>query len=332
MNSTEYFWFRLLQTPGIGAKSLVTIAKLLQKYNLSPEKIPNSKKELSSLFPELAKIILNKIKKEDQEKIFQEYNEIEREDINLFYPQHPHYPEKLLNKLDKYGISPVLFYQGQSKLLDQTGIAVVGSRNVSVKGIEATQKLAHNLALEGINVISGYAKGVDSEAHLSALQAEGTTTLVLSYGIKEFRLKKEFNGFNFKKNILTISQFSLKTKWMARNAMARNKLVCALSQGIIVIESGPEKDELGKMSGTFNTGLTALNMNLPLFVVNPEYFEKPPQGNYDLIKKGGVKIDPEKGISQIIEHLSKLQLTIKSEPKKNVAVQTELFPIDLIAR
>ena len=84
--------------------------------------------------------------------------------------------------------------------------------------------------------------------------------------------------------MLAISQFSPETKWLARNAMARNKLICALSKAVVVIESGAERDGKGKMSGTFDTGKTAIKMKLPLFVADPEYFNEPPKGNADLIE------------------------------------------------
>ena len=93
--------------------------------------------------------------------------------------------------------------------------------------------------------------------------------MVLPYGIKELRQKSAFSEFDWQRDVLAVSQFDPDVKWLARNAMARNKLVCALSKAVVVIESGPEKDSQGKMSGTFNTAQTALSMNLPLFVLNP---------------------------------------------------------------
>jgi DNA processing protein len=76
----------------------------------------------------------------------------------------------------------MLFIKGQRKLLTSDGVAIVGSRNVSDTGIRVARKLAAELANAELNVVSGYARGVDSEAHLGALAAEGTTTMVLPYG------------------------------------------------------------------------------------------------------------------------------------------------------
>ena len=85
--------------------------------------------------------------------------------------------------------------------------------------------------------------------------------------------------------------------------MTRNRLICALSKAVVVIESGAKRNTEGKLSGTFNTGLTALEMELPLFVLDPTSFEKPPQGNIDLIRLGGRKLNPRDGARDILRHL-----------------------------
>ena len=84
--------------------------------------------------------------------------------------------------------------------------------------------------------------------------------------------------------------------------MTRNKLVCALSQAVIVIEAGEERDAQGKMSGTFDAGKTALQMGIPLFVVDPRILASQPAGNRQLIEKGGIAIR-EDAITAILEQL-----------------------------
>lgn len=321
-----YFWFRLFRTRGIGPKSLVSVARTLEKAHLQPEDIPHSQVELSTRFPELAKVLNGKIRPEDREEISQEYKELETEGIDVIYPGLPVYPPELLGYAEEFGISPVLFSKGQKSLLRAEGVSIVGSRNVSEKGVKAAREIAADLANHGKNVISGYAKGIDSEAHLGALEAEGTTTMVLSYGIMELRKKKEFREFNWDRDVLAISQFQPSVKWMARNAMARNKLVCALSRAVVVIESGPEKDSKGKMSGTFDAGKTALSMDIPLFVVSPAFFDKPPKGNQALIDLGGIELDPGNGAEDIVESLSESRTEAESVAASGAPTQMSLFP------
>ena len=297
----DYFWFRLFKTRSIGPKLLVSIAKILDTQQLDPEMLPLTQSDLSLHFPELAKILNGKIREEDRAEVLEEYKQLKRLEVDIIYPGHPDCPPQLLE------ISPILFVKGKRKYLNLDSVAVVGSRNVSDKGIDITKKLASGLVRLGINVVSGYAKGVDSAAHLGALEAEGTTTVVLPYGIKELHQKKAFKEFNWKRDVLAVSQFDPSMKWLARNAMVRNKLVCALSKAVVVIESGPERDKQGKMSGTFNTAKTALKMGLPLFVLDPSYLDNPPQGNIALIDLGGYNLDPVSGAEQIAEKISSKQ-------------------------
>ncbi len=312
----DYFWFRLFKTRGIGTKLLISIAEILEMENLDPEMVPHSQSDLSAQFPELAKILNGKIRTEDREKVYETYSELKRHGVDIIYPRHPDFPPQI------FEISPMLFVKGQQKRLRSDSVAIVGARNVSDKGIRVARKLAGNLAHKGINIVSGYAKGVDSEAHLGALAAEGTTTLVLPYGIKQLRQKSAFRKFNWNQDVLAVSQFDPDAKWLARNAMARNKLVCGLSKAIVVIESGPERDTRGKMSGTFNTAKTALSMDLPLFVLNPNCLDNPPKGNADLIALGGHRLDPVNGANEIVDRISGKM--VESAPIANQSVPEQL--------
>lgn len=297
--TNDYFWFRLFKTSGIGPKHLISIAKILETQKLEPEKLPLSQSKLTKEFPKLARLLNGKIHEDDTVKISEEYEHLKTLEVEIIYPGHTDYPIHLLET------SPVLFVKGEKKHLKSNSVAIVGSRNVSSKGIAITRKLAGDLSRAEINVVSGYAKGVDSAAHLGALEAEGTTTIVLPYGVKELHQKKAFKVYNWKRDILVVSQFDPSIKWFAQNAMIRNKLVCALSKAVIVIESGPERDAQGKMSGTFNTAKTALNMNIQLFVLDPNYLDNQLNGNTSLINLGGTPLDGENGIEQIVECISR---------------------------
>ena len=314
----DYFWFRLFKARGIGPKSLISIAKILEKEDCHPEMLPRSQSDLSIQFPELSKILNGKIRAEDSDKTYTEYEHLKTQGIEFIYPRHPDFPSNLLE------IAPMLFIKGQQKLLASDGIAIVGSRNVSDTGIRVARELAAEFANAELNVVSGYAKGVDSEAHLGALAAEGTTTMVLPYGIKELRQKNAFREFDWQRNVLAVSQFDPDVKWLARNAMARNKLVCALSKAVVVIESGPEQDAQGKMSGTFNTAQTALSMNLPLFILDPRCLENPPKGNQDLIKLGGKHFDSDDGAEVIVKSISAAKTELPPVEKQDSPEQLEI--------
>ena len=291
---TDYFWFRLFKTRGIGSKMLTSVARILAAENLNPEMLSLNQSDLVAQSPELAKILKGKISEEDSEKVFAAYEQLKDYGINIIYPGHPDFPPHLLE------ISPVMFTKGQQKRLRSDSVTIVGARDVSDIGIRITRNLSGELVGNGINIVSGYAEGVDLEAHLGALEAGGTTTIVLSGGIKQLRQKSAFQKFNWDRDVLAVSQFDPDTQRSLWYALARNQLVCGLSKAVIVIESGPEQDAHGKMSGTFYTAKAALDLNLLLFVVNPSCFDNPPKGNADLIELGGYSLNPANGVKEIV--------------------------------
>ena len=295
--NTDYFWFRLFKTRGIGPKLLASIAKMLEAENLNPETLPLDHNDLSAQFPKLAKILKGKICEEDREKVSAAYKQLKDQEIDIIYPGHPNFPPHLLE------IAPVLFLKGQQKRLTSDSVTIVGARDVSDKGVRITRNLSGELVAKGINIVSGYAEGVDLEAHLGALAAGGTTTIVLSDGIKQLRQKSAFKQFNWDRDVLAVSQFDPDAKRHLWYALARNQLVCALSKAVVVIESGPERDTQGKMSGTFITAKAALDLNLPVFVVNPSCLDNAPKGNADLIALGGHSLDPVNGTAEIAKYL-----------------------------
>ena len=270
----------------------------MKKQQLTPDLLPDLWQSninyLLTQSPELAKILDGKIRSEDTEEIIREYEQLKRQEVDIIYPGHTNFPSRLID------ISPVLFVKGKPTYLMSESVTIIGARNVSDKAIIVTEELAGNLAKAGINVVSGYAQGVDSAAHLGALKAEGTTTIVLPYGINKLQQKRAFRQFDWKSYVLAVSQFDPSVNWFAHNTIAQNKLLSALSKAVVVVESGPDRDEKGKTSGTFNAAKMALSMNVPLFVLDPCCFDNPPKGNTMLIKLGGYTLDPVNGVEQII--------------------------------
>jgi predicted Rossmann fold nucleotide-binding protein DprA/Smf involved in DNA uptake len=175
--------------------------------------------------------------------------------------------------------------------------------------------LAAQLASEGLNVVSGYAKGADMAGHTASLAASGTTTITLSLGILNFEAKSEIKPLLTSTNTLILSQFHPRARWMARNAMARNKLVCALSKAVVVVASAPEMDEQGRASRTFDAARTALAMDIPVFVLSPRALRHPPVGNAALIQIGCRELFAEDAAAQINEVLKGTTLPRELEPQ-----------------
>lgn len=307
--SDAFSWYRLFRAEGFGPKAVQVVWDAVRTGNCALEDLfTMSRPEFEDRFPTLGKGTLNRasfesLRAHDEGKLFEEYQSFCNAGIELVHPGHPLFPESL-SRLTEHGVSPILFCKGMLSLQKSPGVAIVGSRKASDEGVKIARQLASDLASNGENVVSGYAKGIDTAAHSGALDREGTTTIVLSQGILHFSAKKKtFGNLDLARNTLVVSQFLPSAGWNPANAMMRNKVVCALSKAVIVVESGSEIGEDGSMSGTFNAGISALEMGIPLFVISPSAFKKPPPGNKSLINRGGIEIEGEGSIGVLLERI-----------------------------
>ncbi len=178
-------------------------------------------------------------------------------------------------------VAPVLFYWGNAALLEGPSVGMCGSRAASTLGLKAARSCGQEVARRGFTVVSGYAKGVDTETHLGALDDGGRTVIVLAEGFKYFRIKRDFKRRFDPRKVLVVSQFAPRQPWGAYNAMARNHIIFGLSQGLVVIEAGEK-------GGTLAAGQGALRLGRPVFVLN--FGADTPPGNKILLEQGGIPV------------------------------------------
>lgn len=158
------------------------------------------------------------------------FNVVEYEDDNFPIPLKEDYMKGRIRKL---------YYRGNLSILRAPCAAVVGSRNISSYGRWVGENLGKKLAENGVTVVSGLARGMDSQAHRGCLKSGGKTVAVLGCGIDicypsdNFHLKGEIE-----KTGLVISQFPPGTKPMKYNFPMRNEIIAALSKIVVVGEAG----------------------------------------------------------------------------------------------
>ncbi len=300
----EHFYiYRLLHLKGFGEKGLSRLLLWVKGRGFSVKDIfTMSQKELHEQIPLFAKGRYASIQKSDfdaTESVWEEYEALVKDGANMLTILDEAYPNLLRARLGD-AAPPVLFFKGNWRLAGMKSISVVGSRGVSEKEVMFTKELAKSLTAEGYNIVSGYAKGVDTAAHIGALSGDGTTTAVLSMGIKHLSIKRDFRQYDWKRNTLFLSQFLPKQSWNARFAMQRNKIVCGLSDAVIVIASGPERDAKGRMSGTFAAAKFALQRGIPLLVLEPAFLEIAAKGNTQLISRGGMSFSSFQDILAVL--------------------------------
>lgn len=297
MDHTDgFFWLRLSRRPGVGPKTLWRLAAAATARSLTVRELidaaaPDDSREVQRVRSLLAE--------SDTGPLTDEWADLQARGISILHPGHPCFPAGVAQHGMDLGLSPVLFGRGHLPLAHRAGVAIIGSRTVEEDGVEFARGLAAQLARDGVNVVSGYAKGADVAAHAAALGAGGTTTVSFGLGILNFEARSEIKPLLSPANTLVLSPFHPRAGWASRNTPARDKLMCALARAVVVVGSAPERDEQGRASSTFEAARTALAMKLPVFVLSPEALRNPPPGNAALIQIGCRELFADEAAAQI---------------------------------
>lgn len=216
------------------------------------------------------------------------------------------YPKKLKNIYDP---PSKLYVLGDKRLLHQKGISIVGARNATQYGREVAYKTSKELAENGINIISGLAIGIDTCAHLGAMQLEsimqdkiqqklskiGRTIAVLGSGINNIYPKEniELARQIIKSGGCLISEYPLNSKPEKLHFPQRNRIISALSDGVLVVEAS-------KTSGALITAEFALEQGKDVFAIPGDITKEQSKGCNELIKDGAILITSSQEILDII--------------------------------
>ena len=175
----------------------------------------------------------------------------------------------------------VLYVRGDSSLLSQPGIAVVGTRHPTPYGIGMAERLASDLAGRGLVIFSGMARGVDTCSHRGAIAAKGKTVAVFGTGVDVIypRENKKIADSILALGGALISEFAVGTFAAPQNFPIRNRIISGLALGVLVVEAG-------EYSGTRITARCALEQNRDLFAVPGNVTNKNSWGPNTLIKQG----------------------------------------------
>ena len=250
---------------------------LLEKYK-NPKNIYNL--DISELIKNgLTKIQAQGILNPKYRKGLEFYLEyMNKNKIHILTIKNNKYPQMLKNIYD-YPV--VLYVKGNINILNDLYIAIIGTRIASIYGKNIAEKLAYELSLKNINIISGMAKGIDTYAHLGCIKAKGKTIAVLGSGLDNIypaENKKLYEEI-IKTGGAVISEFLVGTKPLATNFPRRNRIISGISNGVIVVEAK-------KRSGTFITVDYALEQGKEIYAVPGNITSLNSEGTNELIKQG----------------------------------------------
>ena len=273
MEDLEY-WIWLSRIEGITPKRLLEILEIFKEPKILFYK---TKEELFKSGVSIKDA--ENITKEEYKKNLKRYLEyIKKNNIEIITINDEYYPIRLKQIYDP---PLVIYLKGNKNILNDKSIAIVGSRICTNYGKEVARKIAYDLSTNNINVISGLAKGIDANAHIGSLNANGKTIGVMGCGLDIVYPKENEKLFNeiIKSGGAVISEYVVGTKPLARNFPRRNRIISGMSEGVLVVEA-KEK------SGTLITVDFALEQGKDLYAVPGNISSQNSYGTNELIKQG----------------------------------------------
>ena len=249
-----------------------------------------------------------------------EFELARRQNIRLFAFDDPEYPENLRAAEDA---PPVIYVRGQINCLRQPlSLSIVGARNASLNGRKLASQISCELTSQGIMIVSGMARGIDTAAHkgaMFALNRSGSTVAVLGTGIdiaypaENQKLCEQIAGQG-----AVISEFPLGTEPSAGNFPRRNRIVSALTAGTLVVEASLH-------SGSLITARLALEQGRDVFAVPGFPTDERSAGPNKLIKDGAFLVENAEDILNVLSADARRKI-----PRTPRPVQTDLFvkPLD----
>ena len=201
---------------------------------------------------------------------------------------------------------PILWAIGNTEILKRPMVAMVGARNASSLGTRMARKLAQELADAGIVVVSGLARGIDTAAHIAALQ---TGTIAVQAGGVDVIYPKE--NAKLTEDIgncgLRISEIAMGTTPQARHFPRRNRIISGLAKAVIIVEATAR-------SGSLITAKNALDQGRDVLAVPGHPFDARAFGCNALLRDGATLV---RSAADVIEALGRDEAAAEmAEPKQ----------------
>ncbi|WP_436717445.1 DNA-processing protein DprA [Roseiconus lacunae] len=167
-----------------------------------------------------------------------------------------------LNDFEERNAPASLWIRGDAEILTNGGrVSIVGSRNASSSGLNRASRLARLLCLEGIVIVSGLAKGIDTASHTAAIESGGKTVGVIGTAIDKYYPRE---NRSLQESIATehllVSQFAPGARTYGSSFTQRNRTMALIADATVIVEAGEK-------SGTIHQGWEAIRLGRPLFIM-----------------------------------------------------------------
>jgi DNA processing protein len=267
-------WLALSFVTGIGSR---TAAMLLDNFG-SPSACFSANKatlELLGLKRDLVEQLKSSEPRLRAEAELKKVENLSGEILTLGDGRYPH----LLR--ETYDPPIVLYSSGNiQRTLAQPVLAIVGSRHCSTYGRNVAEMLSRELAMRGVTIVSGLARGIDSAAHQGALDGNGLTLGVMGTGLDDVYPKENKKlAEKIRENGALITEFPIATPPLPQNFPFRNRIISGISLGVMIVE-GAER------SGSLITARMAYEQNREVFALPGNITSAKSFGPNYLIKDG----------------------------------------------
>lgn len=246
-------WISLIKNLGIKKYN-----KLIQNFGSKKEIWKLSKNQIQKvgIDEQVAEMLTNKQIKKDIER---HIKYMEKNNIEIISIEETEYPQ-LLKQIPNPPIN--IYLKGNVKILNEANIAIIGCREATEYGKNIAKKISNQLAQSGMNIVSGLARGIDSEAHKGTIKAKGKTIAVVANGLDTIYPKENIKLAEeiLKNNGAIISEYPLGVKAQKEYFPMRNRIISGICNGILVVEAKPK-------SGTLITVDFALEQGRDVFAV-----------------------------------------------------------------
>lgn len=297
------------RAPGFGG---VSIQRLLSHFGAIQTALDSSDHELTKAGLKADKIALLRATHPEDANVDLDWLQ-GAEQRNILLPDDPDYPQLLR---DTRSAPPLLFTVGNTGLLNDPQIAMVGSRNPSSGGKDNAHAFASHLAQNGLCITSGLALGIDASSHQGALDSKGSTIAVVATGLDIiYPSGNRKLAERIANEGLIISEFPVGVRPQAKNFPRRNRIISGMSVGTLVVEAALR-------SGSLVTARHAMEQGREVFAIPGSIHNPMSRGCHQLIRQGAKLVETANDILEEVG--AQLQGFLLNEGTTDAAMQTAL--------
>ena len=306
-------WLALKSVPGIGN---LLFKRLVERFK-KPELVFQAKQSDLSQVSGVTKHLAEKIRNHRApDWISAELDLTARKGYRIVTFSDADYPALLREIPDP---PPYLYVCGDISRIGHC-MAMVGSRNATEYGLQNTLRLSRDLALQGITVVSGMARGIDTAAHRGALACRGRTVAVLGSGLERIYPVENRKLFQeIARDGAVISEFSLHAEPDAHNFPIRNRIISGMSLGTIIVEAT-------RRSGSLITARLAAEQNREVFAVPGSISSFKSTGTHTLIKQGAKLVEHARDVLEEFPAIFTDPVAAKMDQEKPVHAANPALP------